>query len=458
MVVVARLLTPSDLGLMAILLVFTSIGTVLVESGLGMALIQRQRCTDDDETTVFSFAVMTSMVLATTLLIAAPGVASFFDEPRLTPLLRAASVMFPLAALGTVPDALLTMRLDFKARTKAQFVASLISGALAVSLAWIGWGVWALVAQLVVASAARTAMVWVSSRWRPRGRFRRGSLKTLGRFGAFMLSASLLNAVFTRLQSLVLGKLFDTNALGYYALADTTRQAPANFVTGVLGRVGLPSFSALAHDRTALREALRVALRVSMFIFVPCMVMIAVLAEPLITMVYGDRWLPAAPVLSIMAIATALWPLHVLNIAALNAQGRSDLTLRIELVKDGMSLLYIVVGSPWGGVGLASALLAASITAHVVNAYYTKKLLDFGAVSQCVDQGATFLLTGMSASVAWLILAGIGITPFNTALALVSGIVVYLGSAVMVRPMPVQDVLRLATTVRGAREKVYEHS
>ena len=216
--------------------------------------------------------------------------------------------VLPLSALAAVPDALLTQRLDFRSRADAEIYASLCSGSVAILLAWRGFGVWSLAWQSIISIGVRTALLWIFSRWRPRGSFRLASFRRLFAFGGYMLLANLLNAISTRLQSLVIGRLFDSSALGYYSLAQNTQQAPTQLMGGVLNRVGLPVFSTVAAQPEKLVGALRLSLRVSIFVFVPCMVGIAVVAKPLITVLYGSRWVPAAPLLSILAAGATFWP------------------------------------------------------------------------------------------------------------------------------------------------------
>jgi O-antigen/teichoic acid export membrane protein len=404
MIFLARLLSPQDFGLIAILLIFTSIGALLVDSGFGTALIQRQATTVDDETTVFVFSLGVSLVGAIALLSVAPLIATFFASPRLTELVRITALVLPLGAIAGVPDALLTMRLNFRARAGAEVVASLCSAAAALALAWSGFGVWSLVAQVIVAIAVRASMLWVLSGWRPRGHFRMASLRSLFGFGGYMLLSSLLNAVVMRLQPLLIGKLFNASELGYYTLAQNTQQAPAQLMGNLLTRLGLPVFSTIATDQEKLRDALRASLRIAMFVFVPCMVGIAVVAKPLITLVYGLRWAPVAPILTILALSAALWPIHVLNLAAIGAQGRSNLLLRVEIAKQIVGMALILASSPWGPLAIAWAVLASSVVAVGLNAHYTKQLLDYGAGAQLTDQAATFLLSATAAIVGWIVL------------------------------------------------------
>lgn len=449
MVVLARLLTPSDFGLIAMLLVFTAVAALLVDSGFGTALVQKQGTSDNDETTVFLFSSGASVAVAVGLWFAAPAIALFYAQPLLTPLTRLLLFVLPLSALAAVPDALLTQRLDFKARAKAEIIASLCSGALAILLAWRGLGVWSLAWQAVSAIGLRAALLWVYSGWRPRGRFELSAFRSLGGFGGYMLMANLLNTISLRLQSLLIGKMFDSRALGYYTLAQNTQLAPAQFMSGVLNRVGLPVFATVADQREKLVGALRLSLRVAIFVFVPCMVGIAVVAKPLIIILYGARWAPAAPLLTLLAVSATFWPLHVLNLAAIGARGRSDLIFRLEVLKRIVSIGLIVAASFYGVMAIAWAVLVSGLFAVAINTWYSKKLLGYGVLAQLLDQASTLAITGLAALTGWLVLHWMPPGAPAMILAIVGAAVVYLGTAALSRNTAFMEILELGRTMRS---------
>lgn len=449
MIVLARLLTPADFGLIAMLLVFTTFAALLVDAGFGTALVQKQDTTDDDETTVFLTSMGIGVAVAAALWLAAPAIARFYSQPALTPLMRLLLFVLPLSALASVPDALLTQRLDFRSRANAEIYASLCSGAVAIVLAWRGFGVWSLVWQALVAIALRALLLWVFSRWRPRGRFDVAAFRSLFRFGGYMLMANLLNTLSLRLQSLLIGRLFDSRTLGYYTLAQNTQQAPAQFMSGVLNRVGLPVFSTVADQPAKLVSALRLSLRVAIFVFVPCMVGIAVVAKSLITVLYGTRWAPAAPLLSVLAVAAMFWPLHVLNLAAIGARGRSDLIFKLEVVKRVVSIGLVVACSFYGAMAIAWAVLASSLFGVLVNTWYSHKLLGYGVLAQLQDQSATLLLSAVAAGVAWLASHWLAHAPLALAVAIVAAAAVYFGGAAAGRVAAWRELLDLLHALRS---------
>lgn len=422
-VVLARLLIPSDFGLLAMLLVFTALGSVLADAGFGTALIQRPAIQARDQTTVFCINMAAAVALGSLLWSCSDAIAAFYRQPQLAGLARAMAWVLPLSAFGAVPDAMLTRRLDFKARAYAQLLASVISGLLGVGLALRGMGVWSLVVQTLAAAGTRSIALWFFSGWRPSGGFSWTSLRELFRFGGYLLLSGILNVASTRIQLLALGRLFDAGTLGYYTLAQNGADVPKGLMGAMLGRVGLPVFSEISHDNVALHAALRRALRLSMFLFMPAMLGIALAAEPLVVLVYGVQWAKAAPVLALLAIAGTLWPLHVLNLAALTAQGRSDRFLILELVKNVSIICLTVLAARWGALGMAAAMVVASIISAVINTWYTRRMLGYGLLAQLAEQWPTFLMSVVALVPAWVILHG--------AAHSVSRIIVAIGSAAL---------------------------
>ncbi|OOG36084.1 hypothetical protein B0E52_16845 [Rhodanobacter sp. C06] len=450
-IVLARLLTPTDFGLIAMLIVFTSVGVLLVDSGFGTALIQRQGITADDETTVFAYSMTIGAAAGFALWFAAPHIAAFYHQPQLVPLTRLVAWVLPLGALAAVPDALLTKRLDFAARAHAEIVASGISGFVAVALALNGFGVWSIAWQSVIAIGLRATLLWLYARWKPVGRVNHASFRRLFGFGGFMLLAQLLDTVYVRAQALLLGRLFDAATLGYYTLAQNAQQAPVGFVGTVLSRVGLPVFSELSGEPVRLRQALRLSLRVSLFLFLPCMIGLALAAKPLIALVYGARWLSAAPVLTLLALAAAPWPLHVLNLAALTACGRSDLLLRLELFKKPVSIALVLVAAPFGPIAVAAAVLLGSMLSIAVNTYYSQRMLSYGVLEQIVDQKHTLLLCLASAVAGWGILHWSAPTIVATLTSILAAAVVYLGGAAIFRNPAATELTHLSRSALASR-------
>jgi teichuronic acid exporter len=450
----ARILLPSDFGLSAMLLVFTSIGALLVDSGFSASLVQRQQTSVDDETTVFWFSAFMGALLFMLLWFSAPLIANFFAQPELVSLTRMIAWVLPIGALSSVPDACLTQKLRFKARAKAQVVSAIGSAIVAVVLAVEGYGVWSLVWQAVTAAGLRGILLWAFSGWWPSGRFRLSSLRQLSRYGGYMLLAGLLDTVTVRLQSLLVGRFFDARTLGIYTLAQSAQGAPTSLIGAILSRVGLPVFASVAHQPDKLVNALRLSLRISLFAFVPCMIGMALSSAPLIELLYGKRWIEAAPILSLLALAGAFWPQHVLNLAALNAQGHSNLFFRLELVKKAIALTLIIAFSPGGPIAIAMAVLLSSLVGLAANTWYSGKFLGYGFRRQFIDQLPTLALTLVAASIGWAILHWTTPALGHTALAIACAGFVYTGLAWFFRHPVISDLQMLARDFRQTTDPV----
>ena len=449
MLILARLLSPEDFGLIAILLVFTSLGALLIDGGFGAALIQRQSTSADDETTVFIFNIAAGFLAGVLLFSMAPVIARFFEQPRLTDLTRLMAFALPLAGLAAVPDALLAMKLDFRSRARAEIVASLCAGFVSITLAVRGFGVWSLAWHSITSIFIRCVLLWILSAWRPRGACSIQSFRGLFGFGAYMLAASLLNALAVRLQSVLIGKLFNTKELGYYTLAQNTQQVPTSLVGSLLNRVGFPVFSTISGDHQRLAFGLQSVMRMSMFLFFPCMIGIALVADSLVEVLFGEQWNPAAPILSILAMSAAIWPMHVLNISVIGAQGKSNLLLRVEVIKQAITIALIVISASWGVLAIAWSVLASSVIALAINAHYCGKLLGYGVIPQLRDQLATLLLTSIALLPGWLIFHWSSSSAVSALLALGASALAYLLIAVVTRNSALAGVISLLRVMRG---------
>lgn len=433
--IMARLLSPTAFGIIALVIAFTTVASLFVDSGFGTALIQRGDPTPDECATVGAYAMIVAVVMAILLGLLAPPLATFFDEPDLVPLLRASAWVLPLSALGTVPDAQLTVRLAFRARTIAQLLASLIAGGTGIAMAWRGYGPWSLVAQLLIASAVRSFLLLAlaSQHTSRRGRISVVAFRRLAGFGAYMLLSGIIDTTLTRIQSVLLGRLADVRQVGFYSLAQNAQQAPALFIGSILNRVGLPVFVQIANDQLRIRHAMASALRVSMFCFAPCMLVIAAMARPIVVILYGEAWGSAVPLLSIMALGTLWWPLHVLNLAALSALGRSDLFFRLEIAKAAVVIAMVALAARYGAVAIAAATAVSSFIAIAINTWYAKRLIGYGLANQLRDVAGPLVLGTICALASALVLSvtrGVFMAP---GVALAVAVTLYLGAAYVFR-------------------------
>jgi O-antigen/teichoic acid export membrane protein len=384
-VILARLLCLAEFGLVGMLYIFSALASSIVDSGFGSALIQRRAITESDKCSVFYFNVAVGTAGAITLLIAASPVAHFYREPLLLPMMRWMALNLFIESLGVVQVALLTRSLDFRSQFKAGFLALLISGSFAVMMAAAGYGVWSLVAQTLVFTTVFTALVWGLCSWRPRAAFNARSLRSLASFGSPLLLSGLLNVLFDRLHMAVIGKSFSAIQLGYYTRAYSTQQFPSGLLSTIVGRVMLPVFSEMSGDIAVLRQNVRNALVSMMLIILPMMFGLAVVARPMVLVLFGDKWLPCVPYLRWLCLASACWPIHVINLNVTMAVGRSDLFLRLEIVKKILIGVGIICTFQISVLAMVWATVIVSMLAAVVNSHYSERLIQYGFRKQLVD-------------------------------------------------------------------------
>lgn len=381
-VVLARLVSPTEFGLVAMVLVFSGVANVLIDSGLSTALIQRQNTDHRDESAAFYFNVAMSVLMAVALFIAATWIAQFFGQPALVGITRLIAISLVIGAFGSVHSTLLAKALDFRPLLFITLWSWLLSGALAILLALRGYGASSLAWQVLAQASLSTLLLWIWHRWRPLPVFDPISLRRLLGFGGHLMVANLIDTLYTRLYSVFIGKLFSASDLGYYTRAQSTQQLPTNLLANMLNRVALPTFVRTAADPQVLVKILAKASRLLMFVNLPLMMGMAVTARPLVFSLFGERWLPTVPLLQVLCLVGAFWPLQVLNVSALLAQGHSRLVLRLELVKKGFGMVALVVSSPFGLLAIAWSQVAAAGVAYIVNSHFSGRLLGFGIVAQ----------------------------------------------------------------------------
>ncbi len=384
-IMLARLLAPSEFGLLGMLSLFVALAGAFVDSGFSSALIQRRDVSQTDLSSVFYFNIILGAMMALAVTVAAPWIAAFYEIPLLTPLARLSALSLFIGSFGSVQLALRTRDLDFKTQTKISIITVVLSGGLGVTLAWHGYGVWSLAWQGVASAFISTVLFWIMRPWRPSLMFSIASLRALWSFGSSLLFSGLLNALFSKLHLLLIGKLYSPADLGFYTRAHSTQQLPTHLLSSVVSRVAFPLFSSVQDDPGALRKGLRKAVSSLMMINLPMMLGIAVTARPLVLFVFGDKWEPSIPYLQLLCIAGVLWPLHVINLNVLKAMGRSDLFFRLDVIKKVLLLSILLITFRIGILAIAWGQILLSVLSFLLNAYYLGKLLDYSAVKQVRD-------------------------------------------------------------------------
>jgi len=390
-IVLARILAPDDFGIVAMLALFTGVAGVFIDGGLSSALIQRQNTTCTDESTVFFFNLGMGAVSGVLLCAAAPWIAAFFEQPALQYLSYAMAVNLFVGAFGSIHTALLTKEMDFKTMAKVGGVSSIVAGAVAIYMAVQGYGVWSLVGHTVTSGIVTVLLLWMWHSWRPDWSFSGASLRSLFGFGGYEMASTLLDAVLTSLYAMLIGKMYSVRDAGLFTRARNTQLIPVTLMLGIAQRVAYSAFSSVAEDKARLVRGLRQAQAVTMFVNLPIMVSVIVLAEPLVLTLFGEQWLPCVPMLQVLGLGGILWPLSVLNMNILRAQGHSDLRFRVGVVTKVFAIVLTVLASYYGIMAIAWSQVVISVCSYYLNAYYTNVLLSYGWLNQLRDMGMNFV-------------------------------------------------------------------
>lgn len=453
-VVLARLLAPEDFGIIALLSFFTALSIAFAQSGLTMGLVQRQDTTREEESAVFWWNLGLASAFAALLVAAGPAIAAFYGHPILAPLMWVAAAQVVLSALGAIQGALLTRKLQFDQLTKVGIASSLVSGAAGIGIALAGGGIWALGAQLVAAAAVQSAGLWMVSPWRPSLHREFRSIRRIFNFGTWVSIGLLLEVLYTQGSSLLIGKLYGVRDLGFYNRAMSTQLLPSNILAQIVSRIALPLFAARTEEPEALKRGLRMAIGLAMMLNLPAMTALAILSPEVVVVLFGAKWLPAAPILSILAVSGIFLPLHAINLQMLLAQGNMPVFLRNEIAKKTIGVACMLVGSLFGIVGLAYSQIAYSLLAMIVNTRPSHRSLGYGLARQLRDLAGIFGATLIMAGGLVLLKSALDLDPLPTlVLCTVLGGLLYLLAGFALRAGSFMDALSLLPLrrFRGAR-------
>ena len=384
-IVLARLLSPDDYGLLGLVGIVTVVCTALVNGGFTTALIRKKDATEEDYNTAFICNLSMSLLLYTVIFLCAPWIAAFFEREELTALVRASSLGLIIGALGMVQQTRLTKRIDFKTQTKITIAATALSGIVGIGMAFAGFGVWALVAQQLMSQVATTLLLYIYNRWVPRLCFCKESFHDLFGFGWKMMLSALLDAVWKELYQAVVGKFYNPATLGQYTRARHYAHLFSSNLTTVVQRVTYPVLSNIQDDKERMTSAYRRIIRMSMFITATLLFALAAVSEPLIYCMIGPKWHEASTYLPLICLNSTLYPLHAINLNMLQVQGRSDLFLGLEVIKKIITLVPLFIGAFVGIIPMLWANIAMGIVAYFLNSYYSGRLLGYSSWMQLKD-------------------------------------------------------------------------
>lgn len=402
-IILARLLTPSEFGLIGTITIFLVLSEVFINSGFNQALIRKQDCTQKDYSTAFFFNLSVAILLFFLLLITAQPISSFFKEPQLKPLIQVLGLGLIISSLTLVQRSILVKRIDFKLQTKINLVASILSGILGVYLAFAGFGVWSLVARSISNRGLISLFLWIWNRWRPDWIFNKESFQNLFGFGSKLLLSGLIGTLLNNLNYLIIAKYFSAQELGYFTRAEMFKKLPSENVSSIITTVAYPVLAKVQNDNILLKRYFRKMFTNTFFIIIILMVGLAAISESLILTLIGDKWLPSVVLLQLLCFTGIMYPLNSMNINILNVVGRSDLYLKLQLIVQVLAIPNIFIGIFFGVKALIIGMNVISLIGYIIFNIESNKVLNYSIREQIIDILPSFVLASIMGGIVLII-------------------------------------------------------
>lgn len=430
MILMARMLTPDDYGLVGMVAIFIAISQSLVDSGFSQALIRKQERSEIDNSTVFFFNIVVGIIIYFALFFSATLIADFYDEPILVPIIRVIGLSVIINSLVVVQRALLTIHLDFKTQAKSSFVGAILSGIIGITMAYAGFGVWAIVWQQVSNLIVVTSLLWILSHWKPIWTYSWRSFFDLFGFGSKMLVAGLLETIFRNIYLILIGKFFKASDLGYYTRANQFTDFASSNITGIFQRVTYPVLCTIQNDDVRLSDVYRRLLRISTFIIFPLMTGLAAVAKPIVISLLTEKWLFSAILIQILCFSQMWYPVHAINLNLLQVKGRSDLFLKLEIIKKFITVLLLCLTIPLGLIPMCIGMIINSIISLMINTHYTDKLIHLGFFVQIKDILPILSLNVVTGAIVYVTVTYISMGSWlSLSVGITEGILLYVGLA-----------------------------
>lgn len=401
--VLARLLGPSEFGLIGMIMVFFTIGTTLVDSGLSVSLVRTPNLDDAEYSTVFYMNLAMSLIAYLFVFVIAPFVADFYAQPILESLIRIYCLGFIITALRMIAQAKLVREMNFKKIAILNIPGNIVGVVFGVWMAMNGYRVWSIVGLYLSTQIVATLMYWVFIKWRPKLIFSVEKMKYHWSFGYKLMISAQLNTVFDNIYNILIGKLYSVQSLGYYERAYTLNNYPVSILSGIISKVSLPLLSQISEDKQRTLKVYRKILMLSFFISAPLMLGALVLAKPLFILFLGEQWIPAVPFFQILCLAYILYPIHSLNINILSVYGKSNLFLKLEIIKKVMVVVLVLITVNFGIYGLVWSSVIASVAALFINTYYSGGLILYHTKDQLKDILPTLMISILMAIVMYFV-------------------------------------------------------
>ncbi|ANU10175.1 O-antigen repeat-containing transporter [Planococcus antarcticus DSM 14505] len=404
-IILARLLLPEHFGLIGMILVFIALSNSLVDSGFTQALIRERNASQTDYSTIFYFNLLISVLIYVILYAAAPSISRFFDEPQLVSLLRLLSIGIVINAFAIIPKAMFAKEVNFKAQAKINLSSSILSGVIAVVLAVAGYGVWSLVLRQLSMNAIQSLLFAISKKWIPSLVFSIASFKRLFGFGWKLLVSGLIDTFYTNVYFLIIGRQYSAAQLGYYTNASRFSEIISQNLAATILRVTYPVLSSIQDEHERLKQSYKSITKLAAFLIFPVMVGMAAVGEPLVMLVFGEKWLQMIPYFQLLSIAGMLYPILALDLSLLQVKGRSDLYLLLEIInKISLTiLLFLAVWLELGVIGLITAAILNTYLEFFVNSHFSKREVSYPAKEKVRDLLPIYLLSFLMGAVVWML-------------------------------------------------------
>lgn len=442
-IILARLLSPSDYGIIAMVTIFFAVAQSFVDSGFSNALVRKTDRVEEDLSTCFYFNIGVGIIAYIVLFLIAPLVANFYNQPILSPIIRITGLEVMLNSLCVVQQALFMIKIDFKSQAKITLSATVISGIVGILLAYQGYGIWALVWQGVASSIVRMGLLWLMSKWRPRTGFSKSSFNYLFGYGSKLLASGLLDTIYNNIYPIVIGKFYNPAQLGNYSRALGWAQLPSANITSILQRVTFPVLSAIQDDTLRLQNSYRRLLKLSAFIVFPLMMGLAAIASPLIRVILTAKWDGCVLYLQILCFALMLYPIHAINLNLLQVKGRSDLFLRLEIIKKIIGVVILIITIPLGITAMCLGMVFSSIICLIVNTYYTSRFIDVGLLTQLKDLRIILINSLVMGGGIYILTSFIDIEGLKLVMGIVIGFLLYFIGSFYFSKAELQEVISL---------------
>ncbi|HET6557956.1 MAG TPA: lipopolysaccharide biosynthesis protein [Prolixibacteraceae bacterium] len=401
--VMARILSPEDFGIIGMLMVFIATANILVDGGFASALIQKKEPTNADYSTIFYCNIIIACILFVVLYIFAPAIAEFYRMPQLSSILRTQGLILIFNAFSIIQTNQLIKQLNFKSLANTTIIATTIGATVGITFALMGFGVWSLVVQMLITSITQSLILWGISAWRPMKGFSWQSFKNLSNYGSYILLTNLLWTFYENIQILIIGRIFSAKDLGFFTQANKLVQVPVTSLSAIVNQVTFPVFSQLQDDFIKLKSAVRKSLKSIVFINFPLMSLLFVMASPLFTLLLTEKWASSVPMFQILCIGGMFWTINTANSNIFKSLGRSDIYFKVQTIKVIMGSIMIVIGIQFGLTGILYAIAGNSYLFFLINAHFTQKLLSYSTFEQLKDIAIYFLLSIIAGALTFMI-------------------------------------------------------